>query len=316
MNAYLLLAVVCFMINFTSLAPLFLTLAIFFLGLYILGSMQFMGVRMPGRRKLMAATWSPPQEGNIYGTFVFNAEPLVAFLDKLHKEQGVKVSVTTAVTKALALAIKACPGLNCRLVFGKFVPRKSVDIACLVALDDGKDLANALIERADEKTLVEIHQELRARAEKLRAHKDKDFEASKGIINSAPVWLLRPIVHGIGWLAGVLGVSVPSLGIKPYPFGSAMLTSVGMLGVEEAFAPHTPFAHVPLIVLVGAAAKRAVVLDDKLAIQTQLTLTATLDHRWLDGSDAARMAKVLRQAMENPETLMLKALPQEEKKKN
>jgi hypothetical protein len=38
-----------------------------------------------------------------------------------------------------------------------------------------------------------------------------------------------------GWLAGSLGVDVPPLGVESFPFGSAIITSVGMFGIEEAY---------------------------------------------------------------------------------
>ena len=35
----------------------------------------------------------------------------------------------------------------------------------------------------------------------------------------------------------------PGLGLEAFPFGSAVITSVGMMGLDEGFAPPTPFAR-------------------------------------------------------------------------
>ena len=49
--------------------------------------------------------------------------------------------------------------------------------------------------------------------------------------------LIRPMVAIVGYLASGLGLDIPALGIRSFPFGSAMVTSVGMLGVEQGFIP-------------------------------------------------------------------------------
>lgn len=286
-----------------SVLPWLLTVSVLFLVAYLAVSFRMTDSKMSTRRKLMAATWSAPSEGTIYGVLNINAEPLIAYLDKLERETGQKVTVTTAVLKALAFGLKAAPGINCRLVGGSFVPRASVDVSCLVALEGGKDLANAKIERTDELKLTDIQAELKRKADKLRNREDKDFEATKPLLKMLPTQILSPIISLTGYLSGVLGLNIAPLGVRPFPFGSAIVTSVGMLGVEQAFVPFTPFAHVPLLVMVGAVAKRAVVIDDQLKIQSQMTLTVTLDHRFADGTEAARMGKTIKQCLENPELL-------------
>jgi pyruvate/2-oxoglutarate dehydrogenase complex dihydrolipoamide acyltransferase (E2) component len=212
--------------------------------------------------------------------------------------------VTIAVLKAVALALREAPGLNSHIAFGRFVPRDRIDIACLVALDDGKDLANAKIVNADCKTLATISSEIKAKAEKLRAHQDEDFEKSKPLMALLPVPLLDVIVSLVGYLSGSLGLNIPALGVRPFPFGSAMVTSVGMLGLEQAFVPFTPFARVPLLFMVGEVTKRAVVgAKDAIIVQRMLTITGTLDHRFADGTEAAKLSKKLKFVLENPSLL-------------
>jgi len=262
------------------------------------------GGSMSTRRKLMLASWSEPSEGSIHGTITCNAEPIQQFINKKSQGSGPKLSVTTVVLKAFAVAFREAPTLNCAIVDDKFVEHKSIDISCLVALDDGKDLASAKIVRADEKSLDEIHNDIRAKAEKLRAHKDADFEASKPLLKLLPVTVIRVIVTTVGYLAGQLGLNIPALGVRPFPFGSAMVTSLGMLGVDQGFIPFTPFAKVPMLLMVGAIKKAAIVnAEGQVAVQSQLILTATLDHRYVDGTEAARLAKRLSYLVEHPEEI-------------
>jgi pyruvate dehydrogenase E2 component (dihydrolipoamide acetyltransferase) len=73
-----------------------------------------------------------------------------------------------------------------------------------------------------------------------------------------------------------------------------------MLGIDEGFAPPTPFARVPLYVLLGAIREQPAVVDGEIVIQPQMTLTATVDHRFVDGYQAAVLANTVRDLFANP----------------
>lgn len=94
-----------------------------------------------------------------------------------------------------------------------------------------------------------------------------------------------------------------ALGLKERPFGSCMITNVGMFGVEEAFAPFTPFARVPLLILVGSLKDQVSVKEGKIVIQPTVKISITLDHRFIDGAEAARIGKKFQDFLENPEEL-------------
>ena len=252
------------------------------------------------RRKLAISTWGPPDEGNIYGKLQVDAGNLNLWIEATRKG-GDKVTVTHAVGKAVAMALAQAPGINGRIVWGSYVPFTQTDITFLVALDDGKDLAKVKIANLDKRPTTDIAAELKRRSEKLRQGKDDDFEKSKGLLKALPTWVLRPLLKAIGWLTSAVGISVPALGLESFPFGSCIITSVGMLGIDEAFAPHTPFARVPILVLVGAVKDTPVARDGQVVIRPILTLTATVDHRFVDGFALAKVAGILRDTLENPD---------------
>lgn len=262
-----------------------------------------MSYKMTTRRKLAIATWKAPAEGNIYGRVTLDATQALAYLEYVKEKTGEKVTITHLVGRAVAEALKNAPGLNGRIVWGKYKPFETVAISFLVALEEGKDLAKAKVDQADTKSVSAIAKELRERAERLRQGKDSDFEKSKGLLRLLPTWLLRPLVWATGWLTGALGVSAKSLGLEAFPFGSCIITSVGMFGLDEGFVPPTPFARVPVYVLVGAIRERPAVVEGQVVIQPQVTLTATLDHRFIDGFEGGKLAKIVRAVMENPWTL-------------
>ena len=255
---------------------------------------------MTVRRKLAISTWSAPREGNIYGKLTLDATQALRYIEHLRSTTGERITITHLVGKAVAMALAEEPSLNGRIFLGRFVPHATVDITWLVSLEDGRNLAKAKVERADTKTLREIAGELSAAAEKLRKGKDEQFNKSQGPLKALPTWLIRPVVWLTGWLTAAAGINMPAFGLERFPFGSAIVTSVGMFGLDEGYAPPTPFARVPVYVLVGTVRPQPAVVDGVLVVQEQATLTATIDHRFMDGFQGGVLARVMRDTLGHP----------------
>jgi pyruvate/2-oxoglutarate dehydrogenase complex dihydrolipoamide acyltransferase (E2) component len=253
------------------------------------------------RRKLAIATWSAPREANIYGKLSIDAGGALAYVEHLRKQTGEKVTIGHIVGKAAAMAMKSAPGLNGRIVFGKFVPHETVDVTFLVALEEGQDLAKTKIARADEKTITDIARALGEGAGKLREGRDEGFEKSKGIVRALPSWALKPVLWTTGFLTGALGVS--AFGLEPFPFGSCVVTNVGALGIDEGYAPPTPFARVPVLLLVGAVKEQPAVVAGEVVPRPMITITATVDHRFIDGAQLGVLGRMVRKGVEEPWTL-------------
>lgn len=263
--------------------------------------------KMSTRRKLAIASWSAPQEGNIYGKLTVDATRALAYLEHLRSTTGQRVSITHLVGKAVSMALAQAPTLNGRVVFDRFIPFSTVDIAFLVALEEGKDLAKAKVCDADKKSVADIAAELATQAGRLRDGKDPEFEKSKGAVRAMPMFLLKRLVALTGFLAGGLGLTIKALGVERFPFGSCIVTSVGMFGLDEGYVPPTPFARVPLYILVGAVRDQPKVEDGAVVIRPHLTITATIDHRFIDGAQLGVLAKVVRRYLEDP--FLLDAAP-------
>lgn len=255
------------------------------------------------RRKLAIATWSAPREGNIYGKLTLDVTEVQRYIEHLRETTGEKVTVTHLVGKAAAMALEEEPSLNGRILFRRFYPFDSVDIAFLVTLDEGSDLAKVKIEGVNEKSTPEIAAELREYAGKLRAGRDEQFEKSKGLLKWMPRILLPKFLGLIGWLTGAVGVNFAGAGLERFPFGSCIVTSVGMLGIDEGFVPPTPFARVPIYVLVGSIKEAPAVVDGEVVVRQQLTITATVDHRFVDGYQLGTLARAFRRVFEDPWSL-------------
>ena len=252
------------------------------------------------RRKLMLATWTSPTEGNIYGKLDLDCTKVLAYLEYVERKSGHKCTITHFVGRAVGEALYRCPSINGFIRFGSYIPHKTVDVSFLVAMDGGNNLGNVKVSNIHQKTLADVASALRKDATALRSGKDKEFENSQKTLNMLPSFLIRPVLWLTGWLTSSLGWDLSAVGLKAFPFGACMITSVGMFGLDEGYAPHTPFARVPVIVLIGAIQKRVVVVDDAMVIRPMLTITATIDHRYIDGSQGATLVKTLREVFDKP----------------
>ena len=252
------------------------------------------------RRKLMIATWGPPDEGNIHGKLVIDATELVKYIAWIREKSGIKVTIGTVVGRAVGQALREAPGLNGHLRFNTYVPHDTVDIAFLVALQDGKNLAKAKICDIDKKTPVQITEELHALADRLYKGKDENFKKSMAPLSWMPVWLIRRVVWFTGILTSSLGLSIPALGLEAFPFGTCIITNVGVFGLDEAYVPPTPFARVPVYIMIGAMHDAVAPVNGVPTVRKEIILTATIDHRFIDGAQGGVLAKVVRRVLENP----------------
>lgn len=252
------------------------------------------------RRKMAIATWSPPREGNIYGKLTLDCTEAKKYLAHIRETTGHKATITHLIGKALGEALAATPTLNGRILFRRFVPFPSVDVSFLVALEDGKNLFKLKVDEVDKKSVADIAQELRARAERLHSKEDKQLSQMMQLLKIIPRPLLPSVLWLNGFLGGALGIDSKLLGIEKFPFGAGIITSVGMLGFDEGYAPPTPFARAPILLLVGAIRPRPVVIDGELAVRETVNIMATVDHRFIDGYQLGSVAKVFRRVIEDP----------------
>ncbi len=256
--------------------------------------------KMTTRRKLAIATWGSPREGNIYGKMTLDATAVLEHLDHLSKETGVKVTMTHFVGKAVAEALAKSPGLNGFLRFGVYHQHQTVDVSFVVNIGEGADLGKVKVENLDQKSIVELARELKQRSTKVRGGKDEVFESGKRILRSLPTWALRPTIGVIGWLSGSAGLELRSAGLERFPFGACVVSNVGMFGLDEGYMPPTPFAHVPLYLLIGAIREQPSVVDGELTVRKLITISATVDHRFVDGYQAGVLAETARACFAEP----------------
>lgn len=257
--------------------------------------------RLRGWRKIAGATWGRPVDPQIYGELELDAGGMQGYIAKA-RTRGVKLTVTHLVGRACAYAIAQNPEVNVRLRPGRSVPRGSVDVFFIVAADEGRELTGVKVTDSDKKSAAELSAELRARTGRVQAGDDDGLGMAKPILDRLPVPLLRVVLRLAAWLTSDRDVDLRRFGMTRQAFGSAMVSSLGMFGIERAWAPLSPYYRVPLLVLVGEVTPKPVAVGNAVQVRSRVCLGVTMDHRYLDGHHAGRLASCVRAYCADPES--------------
>jgi len=259
-------------------------------------------MRASSWRKVAIGTWRSAGDPSVYAVVDLDAGPALAYLDQLKAQTGVKLTLTHFVGRAIAEVLGRHPDINCMLRFGRLYPRKTVDVFFQVASDTkGVDLSGMTIRRANEKSMAEIAQEMQKNVKEIREKGDPGFRKMKKTMGGLPGFLSRYVLGFAGFLLYSLNIWTPLLGSPRDPFGSCMVTSIGSLGLDFAFAPLVPYSRVPLLLSVGAVREDVVVRNGQPVVRPMLRICVTIDHRIIDGMHASHMSRTLAKIFETPQ---------------
>jgi pyruvate/2-oxoglutarate dehydrogenase complex dihydrolipoamide acyltransferase (E2) component len=227
------------------------------------------------------------------------------YLAAYRAHTGKRLTVTHLVGKALANGLAQMPDANAILRFNRIYLRQNVSIFFQVVMTDEQtgqiDLSGVTIRDADKKSLGDWVDEFEKSASKVRAGKDAEKESTRKTFQGLPGFLVGPILDLVSFLLYTLNINPKYLGLPYDAFGSAMVTNIGSLGLEEGYVPLVPYSRVPLLIAVGAVKKEPVVgQDDRIEVAQIMRLFATFDHRILDGAHAAKMSKILKAHFASP----------------
>jgi hypothetical protein len=259
-----------------------------------------MGRRVHGWRKLAGSSWGRPLDPQFYGDLELDAGPLLNYADQARHATGVHLTMTHLAGRAVAHGLTAVPDLRVRLARGRAYARESVDVFFIVTAANGQELTGIKVCAADRKSAVEIAEEMTRRRAAIQAGNDQDLGRGKDLLTRLPPSLLRVALRVGAWLTSDLNLDLSRMGMPRQAFGGAMVTSVGMWGVSHAYSPLAHYYRVPLLILVGAVRKTPVAVGDEVVIRPMLTLTATFDHRYVDGFHAAQFADAVRSYCQDP----------------
>jgi pyruvate dehydrogenase E2 component (dihydrolipoamide acetyltransferase) len=250
--------------------------------------------RAARRRRIAAASWRASSAGLIHG---FLDLDVTAAETWWHELPG--VTATHVVGCAVAQAVAACPDARGMVVAGRVRTRQSVDISFVVDRD-GRDISSVCLRAADTLDPVRLAAALAADVRETRRGHDRQLGRAAAIVSKAPTPLRRAFLYGAGlWTSGI-GWALAPARLEAHPFGSVIVSSVGMLGLDTGLAPLLPYARNAGTAVVGEVTWQARVVDGQIVPRRMLRLGVTLDHRLVDGAQAATMARIVREKTERP----------------
>ncbi|MCM2278235.1 MAG: 2-oxo acid dehydrogenase subunit E2 [Oligoflexia bacterium] len=244
----------------------------------------------------------------MYSILELEVGPAMEYLRKVQEKSGSKVTLTHFVGKAAAETIRRHPELNCVLRLGRLYPRQSVDIFFQVASDSqGKDLSGTTIRNADRKSVADFAREMQESVNVIRTQGDPAFKKMKKTMKGLPGFVSGWVISLAAFLQYTLNIWTPLLGTPRDAFGSLMVTNIGSLDLDMAFAPLVPYSRVPCLLAVGAVREQPVARDGKVAVAPVSKICVTFDHRLIDGVHASHMARTLKKIFAEPEKELEKA---------
>jgi len=254
-------------------------------------------------RKVATAIYTGPKDCRIYGTVEIDVTETMDYIFQM-REEGTKVTLTHFVAAAIARCMyEDVPEINGFLRRGKIVMRKDVEVFVSVALERGRDLTGFAIPETHTLTVTEIERILTEEINKRRQGEESGAASSRQVLGQIPWPLKRPLFLFIKWWVYNLGFRFPFLDIPRDPFGSVILSNIGTHGLTTGMAALFPIGRVPAVIVMGKVVKKPLVINDEVVIRSVLPLTATMDHRIIDGAQAGALAKGVERRLKSPELL-------------
>jgi len=253
-------------------------------------------------RKIAIGTWKTVGDPSIYGEIKFDARKMLSYIKKQSELTGKRITVTHFIAKAAAETYRRHPELNCILRFGMVFPRKTIDFFFQVANDiKGADLSGIIIRDLGNKSIADISDAMDAAVSKVREKGDPEYKKIKGIFSIVPGFMSRCLINFSSFIMYKLNIWSPLLGPPKDSFGCAMITNIGSLGMDRAYAPLVPYSYVPALYTVGKLQDTAEVIDGEVKAIPTIRIYVTLDHRLIEGLAASKMAKTMIKIFADPE---------------
>lgn len=187
----------------------------------------------------------------------------------IEDQLGTRVSINAFIARAMALALKQVPIANASIDGDDIVLHAAVNIGVAIALPGETALDSRLIvpvlHNVEQLGVVEIDKRMKAMIARAQAGTLVAEEMSGSTVT----------------LSSTAGIAPPGL------------TS-------------TPVLNLPNALLIGPSTPvdRPVVRNGKTVVRTMLPISATFDHRILDGEPFARFARALHDMLEKPELML------------
>lgn len=218
-------------------------------------------------------------------------------IKKYRNQKKEEVSFMAWILKCMSQAISENKTVHAiRKGKNKLIIFDDVDISIIVEKEiNGEKVPLPLvIRKVSEKTLHDIHQEIK-QAKEQAVENEKDYVLG----NNQFQWAMKFYVA----LPQFLRVMIWKSFILKNPLlmkkmsGTVVVTSVGMMGKVKGWV--IPVSILPLCFALGSIVKKPGVVKDQIEIREYLYMTILIDHDVIDGAPAARFVSRLTELIES-----------------
>jgi pyruvate/2-oxoglutarate dehydrogenase complex dihydrolipoamide acyltransferase (E2) component len=207
---------------------------------------------------------------------------------ELRHRTGEPLSFTSFVTFCLARAVDENKIVHAYRKGSKLIIYHQVDISVVIERKISEEKAPIfphVIKAANQKTLTEIHDEIRA-----AQREDQDLSRKMPGINR--YYYLPGFIRSLLWRRW-LG----SPAWRKRLTGTVGISAVGMFGKGTGWG--IPLPTYTLSITVGGISEKPGVVNGKIEIREWLSITASFDHNIVDGAPAARFTQRLKELIES-----------------
>lgn len=244
--------------------------------------------KMSPWRKISIASWGPKNDSTVYGSFEIEVDKVITFLDDYNEKHNTKITLTHYIGKVVAKVLEENDQINSVIRFGQIYKRQNIDIFFQVATNDTENLSGHVIKRINQKSLDQISEELNEESAQIKSGNEKRYKEVKTLMGHLSPIIIWPILRLLSFIMYDLNIWHKRLKSPQDPYGSIMITSIGSLGLEEAYPPLPSVGKVPMVLAIGKAIKKPRVVNDKIEIKKVIKICTTFDHRLMDGIHAAK----------------------------
>jgi pyruvate/2-oxoglutarate dehydrogenase complex dihydrolipoamide acyltransferase (E2) component len=246
-----------------------------------------------GRLMIAEATRQSKYYSHIQGILEVDVTRPLEIMETFDKKTGERISFTAWVIKCVAKAVTEFPIVQTfRFGRNKMLEFHDVDVKTNIEKNiDGRMIPlQYIIRKANEKSLREIHDEIRQAQKHTEDQRirERKIKRQQRKLMRLPVW-----VRSFFWR----GIMTNPYKIKKN-LGTIGVTAVGMFGqgLSGWIFPITPHSST---IAIGAIVKKPVYIENKFEPRDILHITIVVNHDVVDGGPAVRFGNRLQEIMKD-----------------
>jgi hypothetical protein len=254
-------------------------------------------------RRMASSVYRRPRDSKIFGSVELDVTELEAFVLRKRGE-GVKMTLTHAIFLALGRSIRdRVPEFNATVKRGRIIPRSGLAGGLAVLQRASGDMTLVRVDLDDDPSIDALSFRLREQLQGTIEGKEDPSVRIKQKLAVIP-WPLRTwLLDLIAWLSLDLGLQAPGLGLDRDRFGCFILSNIGSIGLDVGFPALLPNANVAAVITMGIVHDRVEWMDGETTPRRKLTLSATMDHRLVDGQHGGRLFNAMKRYAADPTLL-------------